>query len=37
MRNLVGIACFKWIDIKRNPVDTVSNGVKSVELLTNRL
>ena len=37
IRNLVGIDCFKWIDIKRNPVDTVSHGVKPVELLTNRL
>ena len=35
--NLVDTACFKLIDIKRNPADIISRGVKPVELRSNKL
>ena len=34
---MVDTACFKLIDTKRNPADIVSCGVKTAELLSNRL
>ena len=37
VRNLVDVACFKLIDMKRNPADIVSRWVKPAELLSNRL